>query len=156
MIKKTHRARNPRSARGKPRTKRRSSMVEVVAGRTRFKKGNPGKPKGSKDKLPGGRSIKASIKAIIERVVENEGETIESALIDGLSGGARFAHNYLRLCAEYTDGKPAETLNLNSQYNEDELAQAKDRLDRKVAQLAATILKRDTVDPPTTEEPDGQ
>lgn len=109
---------------------------------TKFVKGNGGRPKGAKDKVPNGRVVKASIKAIAEEVAASESLTVRKAIMEGLKGGPRFAHNYLRFVAEYVDGRPAETLNLGHNFNEDELAQAKDRLDRKMADLAAAILTR--------------
>lgn len=88
--------------------------------------------------------VKASIKAIAEEVASTEGTTIRSAIMSGIKGGPRYAHNYLRFVAEYVDGKPADTLNLSHNFNEDELAQAKDRLDRKVTALATALLTKRT------------
>lgn len=132
-----------RKTRDKP--KARQGMIEHVKnGRanTKFAKGNAGRPKGAKDLIPNGRVVKASVKAIAEEVAATEGLTIRKAIKDGIKGGPRFAHNYLRFVAEYVDGKPADTLNVGHSFNEDELAQAKDRLDRKITALATAVLKK--------------
>jgi len=111
---------------------------------SRFKKGNPGKLPGTRNSIP--TSVKASIRTILEEVAATEGATVRRAVMAGLAGGARNADRYIRLVAEYVDGKPADTLNLNNSVTEDELAGARARLDRKVAGLVKTILARRAVD----------
>lgn len=126
------------------------AMLAPGKGRRPFAKGNPGKPPGTKDNLgPGSRSVKASIKAVIEEVTLNEGTTIRKALMDGIRGGARNADRYLKLMAEYTDGKPKDTLDLN--VRDDELATAKQRLDRKMDTLLKAVLAKRATQQPTTE-----
>jgi hypothetical protein len=107
-----------------------------------FKKGNPGRPKGAKDLVPGGRTVRASVKSLIEEVVDGNAKSIRDALKRGIRSGSRHADRYLRLCAEYTDGKPVDTINLNSQYRPDELASAKASLSRKLDKMLAMILHR--------------
>jgi hypothetical protein len=118
---------------------------------SRFKKGNPGKLPGTRNSIP--TSVKASIRTILEEVALTEGGTVRSAVMAGLRGGARNADRYIRLVAEYVDGKPADTLNLNNQIKDEELAGAKSRLDRKVAGLVKTILARRAVDASHTKIP---
>jgi hypothetical protein len=101
-----------------------------------------GRQKGTKDKIPHGRTVKASVKAMIEEVVQSEHKTLRDAFVGGIKGGPRTAHFYLRMAAEYTDGKPADTVNLTAKFAEDELANAKLRLDKKVAALVTTILDK--------------
>lgn len=112
----------------------------------------PRKPKGAKDKGgPGSRSIKASVKAIIEEVVGDATgrTTIAKALLDGLKGGPRNADRYLRLCAEYIDGKPVDTMNLNAQVTMDEVTTAKGRLEGKMNTLLKAVLAKRKVEAPT-------
>ena len=111
-----------------------------------------GKPKGAKDHGgKGSRTIKASVKAIIEEVVRDpKGRmTIEKALIDGLKGGPRNADRYLRLCADYMDGKPVDTMNLNAQVTMDEVTTAKTRLEGKLNTLLKAVLAKRKVEAPT-------
>src|SRR5690606_20635302 len=89
-----------------------ASMVEPTGAKGgkgtpphRFKVGNPGRPPGTKNRVP--TSVRASIRTVLEEVAQNEGETIRSAIMRGLTGGARNADRYIRLIAEYVDGKPA-------------------------------------------------
>lgn len=149
----TKTARKSRAGSKTKREPRKNMLEHVKNGRanTKFVKGNAGRPKGAKDRIPNGRVVKASIKAIAEEVASNEGTTVRKAIIDGIKGGPRFAHNYLRFVAEYVDGKPADTLNVGHSFNEDELAQAKDRLDRKMTALATAILSKRKA---TGEEPE--
>lgn len=108
-----------------------------------FAKGNPGKPKGAKDKVPGQRAAKASIVAIMEEIAETEGRTIRQALMGGIKGGARHADRYLKLMSEYLDGKPSDNLNIN-RFDDDELATATARTDQMISRVMKQILaKRD-------------
>lgn len=114
----------------------------------RFKKGNPGKVKGQKDRVPGERAAKASVRTLIEEVVRDNPKTIRNALLRGLRSGPRHADRYLKLSAEYMDGKPVDTLNVNSQYKQDELEAAKQALGKKLDKIFKTILtnRRNPVD----------
>jgi hypothetical protein len=74
-----------------------------------FKKGNRGRPKGAKDKVP--RTFKASIKNIYERLAIDEPALYENAIRRDLKskrGSVAFQHT--QLAAYYLDGKPAETV----------------------------------------------
>lgn len=105
-----------------------------------------GRPRGSHDSIP--RSVRASVKAVIEEVVTEQQPSIYNAIIDGIESGSRNAHNYLRLCAEYTDGKPDATLNLRTQFKEDEMAIAERQLQQKMEQLFERASKVTAVLPP--------
>jgi len=98
------------------------------------------KQKGEKDKVPGQRKIRASVKAIIAEVVQDNSKTVRQAILDGLQGGPRNAHHYLKLAAEYTDGKPDQTL--MHRFDEDELATAKDTLSRKLDAFLERVLEQ--------------
>lgn len=115
-----------------------------------FKKGNPGRRKGQKE-VKGKRTAKASVQTLIEEVVRGNAATIRDALKRGLRSGPRHADRYLKLAAEYTDGKPVDTLNVNSQYKPDELEAAKHTLGRKLDKLFTVILANRTHPPETTE-----
>lgn len=90
-----------------------------------FKKGQGGRKKGSKDKVP--RSFKASIKAMYERLALEEPQLFEGAIKRDLKsrrGSVAFQHT--QLAAYYLDGKPAETIKVRpdlSKYSDEELAQ---------------------------------
>lgn len=90
------------------------------------------------------RSIRASVKAILERVVKTKGTTVERAIIDGIDSGPRHADRYLRLAAEYVDGKPVDTVHLHAQFNQTELNSARQHLGAKLSSMLATLLARDT------------
>lgn len=101
-------------------------------------------------KLP---SVQASVKAVIEEVVSERKGSIKQAITDGINAGPRYAHNYLRMCAEYTDGKPAQDLNVNTRFKEDEVADAQRSLTRKMDKLFQRVMTiaEDTLDvTPTT------
>jgi len=100
-----------------------------------------GRPKGAKSQIPS--NVRASVKAILEDVVTKRKATIRNAIVDGLNGGPRHADRYLRLAAEYTDGKPSDTLNLNARWNQDELATAREGLGKKLDGILAVIMKKD-------------
>ena len=130
------------------RAKIRHDPSEYVEKRTdgkqppaKFKKGNPGKKKGTTDRVPGQRKIRASVRAIIEEVVSNEERTVRQAIVGGLKGGPRNSHHYLRLAAEYTDGKPTD--NVRFRFDEDELATAKQTLNNKMNDLLEAVLRKE-------------
>ena len=105
-----------------------------------FKKGNPGKPKGAGNEIPS--SVKASIKTVLEDVAATEGLTIRRAIMDGLRGGPRNADRYVRMIAEYVDGKPGETIDLNARIKDETIAQSRNRINAKVATMVRNILKK--------------
>lgn len=87
-----------------------------------FKRGNPGKKKGAKDKVP--RSFKASIRVLCEQLATDDPDLIRRALVKGLKAAAPKSFQYLQMFAHYQDGKPAETVNMRpdlSGLNEQEL-----------------------------------
>jgi hypothetical protein len=114
---------------------------ELLDEKGKFKKGNPGKAKGQRDRVPGERRVKASVRDLIEEVVRDNPKTIRDALKRGLRSGPRHADRYLKLAAEYMDGKPVDTINVNSQYKQDELESAKQTLGKKLDRIFKTILK---------------
>jgi hypothetical protein len=118
----------------------------------RFKKGNPGKPKGAVG-IPGERAVKASVRAILEKVVKERAGTIESAIVRGISSGPSTSHLYLRLAVEHIDGKPVDTVNINSQYKKDELEHAKENLGRKLDRLMKVIVENKRRPAPRDPEP---
>ena len=122
----------------KDEKKRKSELLDEKG---KFKKGNPGKKKGQKDRVPGERAVKASVRTLIEEVVRDNPKTIRNALLRGLRSGPRHADRYLKLSAEYMDGKPVDTINVNSQYKQDELETAKRTLGKKLDKIFHTILK---------------
>ena len=70
----------------------------------------PGRPRGSKDKVP--RSAKASIAAIFREVASDNPELIREAVIKGLQSEPPKSFGYLQLLSAYVDGRPAENLKM--------------------------------------------
>lgn len=126
------------AGRSTPEEQRRKKVLLGADGK--FKKGNPGKEKGTKDHVPGQRTIKISVRDLIEEVVRDNPKTIRGALKRGLSSGASTAHLYLKLSAEYLDGRPVDTININSQYKQDELEHAKRSLGQQLTKFFKTHL----------------
>jgi hypothetical protein len=131
-------ARRKAGQRTKEEEANRQALLDPKTGK--FKKGNPGKKKGQRNRVPGERAIKASVRTLIEEVVRDNPKTIRNALLRGLRSGPRHADRYLKLSAEYMDGKPVDTVNLNSQYKQDELESAKKTLGQKLDRIFKTIL----------------
>jgi hypothetical protein len=110
-----------------------------VKGKQGFQKGNSGRPKGARDRKP--RNLKASVKTLIEDVVANQQPTLRRALMNGLRSSPRFADKYLRICAEYTDGTPEQSLKLSG-FNPEELENVGASLAKKMDVLVAAVLTR--------------
>lgn len=70
----------------------------------------PGRPKGSKNKFP--NSVKASVVRVLEAVVNESPELIESAVLRGLKGKPRESFPFLQMAAHYLDGKPKESIDV--------------------------------------------
>lgn len=120
---------------------------EVVVSKTgktqaRFKPGHhQGRPKGAKSKVPQG--VRASVKAILEDVVLRKKKTVRTAIVDGIRSGPRHADRYLRLAAEYVDGKPTDNVNLNARFNQDELGSARELLGRKLDNILGVLIRKE-------------
>jgi hypothetical protein len=132
------------SARGK-KSKRSKDFLDEHG---RFRKGNPGKPHGAVG-IPGERALKASVRSIIEDVVRENKPSVHKAVLDGIKSGPSTAHLYLKLAVEHLDGRPVDTINVNSQYKQDELAAAKTSLGRKLDKMMKVILANKATPPPT-------
>jgi hypothetical protein len=113
-----------------------------------------GRPKGSPNAIPA--QVRASIKAVIEEVVSERQLSIRDALVNGIESGPRNADRYLRLCADYTDGKPDATLNLRTNFKEDELAAAQRTLAKKMDTLFARAALVTVLDAPEEDAIDHQ
>lgn len=94
-----------------------------------------GRPRGSTTSLSRRPSVQASVKAVIEEVVTEKRMSIKDAIVDGIESGPRDAERYLRLCAEYTDGKPNVNMHLTTSFKEDEINAANRSLARKMDRL---------------------
>lgn len=117
-------------------TTRKVLWVRIKKPKRRSRKGIPNRP----HRL---QSVQASIKAVIEEVVTERKPSIKQALIDGIESGPRNAHNYLRMAAEYTDGKPDSNIHLRTSFKEDEIADAQRSLTRKMDKLFQKVLRLD-------------
>lgn len=116
---------------GKPRTRP-----------TGFKEGNPGRPKGAKDKGGIPRNVKASMRQLFEDVVTRNKGTLRTALMRGVTSGPRHADRYLKLITEYVDGKPVDTLNLNTQFDKESLDAASSMLGKKMEAMVAALQRK--------------
>ena len=70
-----------------------------------FTKGNPGRLKGAKDRVP-----RASIRGAIRAVAAKDPALFETILRKGLGLAAPSNFRYLELCAHYLDGKPTQAV----------------------------------------------
>jgi hypothetical protein len=113
--------------------------VKVLMVRVKRKR-RVGRPRGRSTSLHKLPSVQASVKAVIEEVVTEKKLSIKHAIIDGIESGPRNAHNYIRMCAEYLDGKPATELNVRTNFKEDEVADAQRSLSRKMNRLFERIM----------------
>lgn len=136
-----------RTAKGKPRFARTEDYLESTGEAAkkgkpnyRFKKGNPGRVKGATDKVL--RSWKGSIRDLCQEVAENEHTTLRSAVMRGLTADAKHAHHYLRLVADYVDGRPTDNINLNATWNSDRLEEAAHNLGVKMDRLVTAVLAK--------------
>lgn len=119
--------------------------------RAQFKRGNPGRPKGAKDKVP--RGVKSSVKAILLDLAEHEPQIFHRLIRRGLRATPKVAFNYLQLSAHYIDGKPPDQLSVSdTRFKTDELKDAKDTLTRKLDQMLSVIVAQRTVAPGETPE----
>lgn len=75
-----------------------------------FKKGQGGRKKGSRDKIP--RGFKQSIRYLYEELAKAQPELFRSALVRGLKAAAPKNFPYLQMGAHYLDGKPTESVRL--------------------------------------------
>ena len=66
----------------------------------------PGRPKGSKDKIP--KTFKTSLYAIFHELQDTQPELFINAIRSGLEAKAPINFQYLQLWAHYTEGKPVE------------------------------------------------
>jgi hypothetical protein len=73
-----------------------------------FTKGQPGRQKGAKDRVP--RSFKESIRALYQELAIEQPELFRAALVRGLKAPPSKSFQYLQLGAYYLDGKPKETI----------------------------------------------
>src|SRR5712691_5150830 len=77
--------------------------------RANLKPGGPGRPPGTKNKVPA--TFKASISALFRRIASEEPEIIHQAIRRGFTSlKPTDAYPYVQLAAYYLDGKPVETV----------------------------------------------
>lgn len=81
-------------------------MNTVRGARGRFGKGNPGKPKGAKNVIPG--TFKTTLMGIYDRLQTEKPELFERAIERGLMLDAPANFPYVKMWAEYSHGKPIE------------------------------------------------
>jgi hypothetical protein len=77
--------------------------------RTTWTKGEGGKPKGAKDRVP--RSARRMVEELLERL-GSDPALIESALTKGITARPPSSFPYLKLVVEKLTGAPEQTINL--------------------------------------------
>ena len=82
----------------------------MKTGRRDFQPGNPGRPKGSKNKVPG--SLKATVVVILAELAAEDREQWKQTIRDAIREGGRVAFPYIQLAAYYLDGKPVDRVNI--------------------------------------------
>jgi hypothetical protein len=77
----------------------------------RFTKGDPrcGRPKGAKNKLPGG-----SVRAMCKWLSEEQPELFRDAIVRGLKAREARSFPFVQLAAHYIDGKPVERVQVQT------------------------------------------
>jgi hypothetical protein len=76
--------------------------------------GNPrGRPPGTKDSVP--RTIRASVKEVLEEVAVKNRVEIYNAIVKGINSKPPHSLRYVEVIAHYIDGKPADTVELKDQ-----------------------------------------
>lgn len=94
-----------------------------------FKKGQGGRKKGAKDKVPRGLKAKiaGSIRSMYEALLNGEPQLFENRIRRDLKkGSGTVGFQHVQLAAYYLDGKPAETIKIKpdlSKYTTDEVKQ---------------------------------
>lgn len=78
--------------------------------RGRFGKGNTGKPKGAKNVIPG--TFKTTLMGIYQKLQQERPELFEQAITKGLELDAPQNFAYVKMWAEYSEGKPVERVEL--------------------------------------------
>ena len=75
-----------------------------------FQPGNPGRRKGSKNRVPG--SLKATVVVILAELAVEDREEWKRTIREAIRQGGRVAFPYFQLAAHYLDGKPVERVNV--------------------------------------------
>jgi hypothetical protein len=75
-----------------------------------LRRGGPGRPKGSKNKVPG--TVKAAIQEACFQVGKDDLKLVRAALEKGIQADPPKSHPYLLTFFHYVLGKPADTLTL--------------------------------------------
>lgn len=96
-----------------------------------FAKGNPGKHPGRKDRVP--RSFKKMCEWLLSNATTRK--EIRRAMRRGITSNPRHADRYIRLAAEYVDGKPVETQQQRDEELHREIAAASESLTTKLAEV---------------------
>jgi len=71
-----------------------------------------GRPKGTKDLIP--RGHRAGIRAVLRELIAEQPETFRRALLRGLKSPPPHSARYLDLAALYLDGRPLQTVELQT------------------------------------------
>jgi hypothetical protein len=79
---------------------------KVVRERGRYTKGAPGRPKGAKNVVPG--TFKTTLMGIYEKLQQERPELFTQAVTKGLELDAPQNFPYVKMWAEYSEGKPIE------------------------------------------------
>ena len=72
----------------------------------------PGRPKGSRNKIP--PSLKLSFRKVCEEIGVDEPQLVREAFRKGLAARAPQSFPYLQIWAHFTDGKPKDTVEVQT------------------------------------------
>ena len=104
-----------------------------------LRRGGPGRPPGSKDKIP--RSLRGSLAAVFRELLDTEPELYVGAIRRGLKSKPPYSAKYLDLALAYIDGRPAERLKLDM-CNQMDISVARQIAERGRQYLAEEKAKR--------------
>ena len=107
------------------------------------------------------RNVKASVRQILEDVAREKVADVRTAIEVGIRSGPRHSDRYLRLMAEYVDGKPDTTINLNNNFKAETVEESARMLQKQmtrlvtkaIAQFNATTGPDPNTDAPTGDDP---
>lgn len=136
----TARSKRTQSARTSRPIQRPASGQKTHEANGQFAKGNPGKPKGATDIVP--RGVKASFKQLAQEILETRSLTLRNAIMRGIRGSSRDADRYLRLIAEYNEGKPESSVKLGMEFKTETMEEAAHQFRRSMSHMVKQLLSR--------------
>jgi len=72
-----------------------------------FQKGNAGRPKGSKDKIP-----RDSMRALRDYLIQHRMKDMVGAMVRGINSGPKTAHHYVGMVWDRAEGRPRQAIDI--------------------------------------------